>query len=135
MARRKLCRMRALAVLLLVFGPVLSAPAAVGLFTWRRLAGQPDAQIDGWAAAAIAGLVVLGLVWRRGLVRQATMLALMVLWAGWLWMGLTDPSYDWTRVPALHAPDGSERFALLAIVLVYITLYILAEEGGPFRPS
>jgi hypothetical protein len=126
--------MRALAVLLLLFGPVLSAPAAVGLFAWRRLGALPDAPLYGLAAGALTALVVFALVRRRGLARQASLLALMAFWAGWLWMGLTDPGYDWTRVPALHAPDGSERLALLAIVLVYITLYVLAEEGGPSRP-
>ncbi len=63
------------------------------------------------------------------------MLALSVLWAGWLWMALTDHRYDWTRAPALHAPDGTERFTLLLIVLVYLTLYVVAEQTRPRRVS
>jgi hypothetical protein len=127
--------MRALAVLLLVFGPVLSAPAAVALFTWRRLEGRPDAPTYGLVAGAAAGLAVLALVRRRGLLRQATLLGLMVFWAGWLWMGMTDPGYDWSSAPALHTPDGAERCALLLIVLVYISLYVLAEESTPRRTA
>jgi hypothetical protein len=127
--------MRALAVLLLVFGPVLSAPAAVGLWTWRQLQGRPEAQTGAVAAACVAGLVIAGLIRRRGIVRQVVLLAAMSFWAVWLWMGLTDPHWNWTRAPALHAPDGAERCALLLIVLAYITLYVLAEEAGPKRLS
>lgn len=123
--------MRALALLLLFFGPVLTAPTAAGLWTWARFRGEPDAPIYGLAAGAAVGVAVFGLLRRRGLLREVTMLALSVLWAGWLWMALTDRRYDWTRAPALHAPDGAERFTLLLIVLVYLTLYVLAEESRP----
>ena len=125
--------MRALALLILLFGPVLSAPAAVGLWTWRQLRGEHDAPFYGLAAGAAAGLGVFGLLRRRGLRREATFVALSCFWAGWLWFGLTDPSYDGTGAPALHAPDGLERFALLLIVLVYLILCIVAEEARPSR--
>ena len=60
-------------------------------------------------------------------------MALSLFWAGWLWMGLTDRRYDWTGAPTLHALDGMERFALLLIALVYLILYIVAEEARPRR--
>ncbi len=127
--------MRALAVLILLFGPVLSAPVAVGLWTWRLLQGQPHAEAYALAAAAAAALAALALLRRRGLLREVTVLVLSVFWAGWLWFALTDPRYDWTRAPALRMPDSLERLPLLVIVLVYLTLYVLAEETRPRRIS
>ncbi len=127
--------MRALAFLLLLFGPVLAAPAAAGLWIWRSFPGDPDSPAYALAAGAATGLVVFALVRRRSLVRQATMLALTFLWAGWLWMGLTDRRYDWTYVPPMRAPDGAERAILLLIVLAYLTLYVLVEEARPRRVS
>ena len=121
--------MRALALLILLFGPGLVVPAAAGLWTWRAFSSAPDGPIYGLAASAAGGLVVLGLIRRRGLLREVTIVALSCVWAGWLWMGLTDDSYDWTGAPALHAPDGLERFALLLIVLAYLILYVVAEAA------
>jgi len=123
--------MRTLAFLLLLFGPVLSAPAAVGLWTRRLLGGVAHADACALTAGAVAGVAVFALLRRRGLRREVTILALSAFWAGWLWMALTDRGYDWTRAPALHAPDGFERFVLLLMVLVYLTLYVLAEEARP----
>ena len=125
--------MRALALLILLFGPGLAAPAAAGLWTWRAFGSAPDRPVYGLAAGAAAGLVVLGLLRRPGLLREVTILALSAFWAGWLWMGLTDDRYDWTGAPMLHAPDGLERFALILIVLVYLTLYVVAEAARPRR--
>ena len=127
--------MRALALLILLFGPVLSVPAAAGLSTWRVLRGQPYAEAYALAAGAAAALAVLALLRRRGLLREVTVLVLSVFWTGWLWFALTDPRYDWTRAPALRAPDSLERIPLLVIVLVYLTLYVLAEEARPRRIS
>ena len=127
--------MRGLAFLFLLFGPVLSVPAATGLWAWRRLGDQPHALAYGLAAAGGAGLVVMALLWRRGLLREVTMLALSVFWAGWLWFALTDDRYDWTRAPALRMPGSVERMPLLAIVLAYLTLYVLAELKPSARPS
>src|SRR5436305_1754372 len=112
--------MRALALLLLLFGPMLAVPAAAGLWAWDRFRAEPGAPVYGTIAGAAAGLAVFVLIRRRGLLREATILALSIFWTGWLWMALTDRRYDWTRAPALHAPDGLERFALLLIVLVYL---------------
>ena len=120
--------MRGLAFLLLLFGPALSVPAAAGLWTWRRLGVQPHAEAYALAAAGAAGLIELAVLWRPGLLRQATVLALSVFWTGWLWFALTDARYDWTRAPKVHLPDGLERMPLLAIVLGYLTLYALAVQ-------
>ncbi len=125
--------MRALALLFLFFGPVLSAPVGAGLWAWRQFRAEPNAPVYGLAAGAVAGLVIFGLIRRRGLLREVTMLVMSSFWAGWLWMALTDRRYDWTQAPALHAPDGVERFALLLIVLVYLMLYVVAEESWPGR--
>ncbi len=127
--------MRALAFLILLCGPVLSAPAAAGLLTWRLLQGQSNAEAYALAAAVAAGLAVFALVRRRGLLREVTVLALSAFWTGWLWFALTDPHYDWTRAPALRLPDSLERIPILTMMLVYLTLYVLAEESRPRRVS
>jgi hypothetical protein len=127
--------MRALALLLLLFGPVSSAPAAVGLWIWRQLEGRPHAAAYGLAAGAVAGVAVLALLRRRGLLREVTVLALSTFWAAWLWFALTDRGYDWTQAPALRVPSTLERMPLLSLVLVYLTLYALAEQRPPRRLS
>lgn len=121
-------RMRPLTLLLLLFGPVLSLPAAAGLGTWSLVKGQPMAPFHALAATVAAGLLVFALVHRPGLVRQISMLALSAFWAGWLWLALTEKGYDWTRLPELRAFAPLERIALVLIVLVYLVFYIVAEE-------
>lgn len=125
--------MRTLALLILLFGPLLSAPAAAGLWTWARLVGTPYAELYAIAAGVLAALVVAGLVRRRGLVREASICALSIFWAGWLWLAMTDDRYDWTDLPQLRAPDRLGRMAVILIVLVYLMFYVVAEHTRPKR--
>ena len=120
--------MKALAILVLVFGPVMSVPAAVGLWAWRFFSGKPHALDYALGAGAAAGVAMLALLSRRGLVREAAMLAATLFWTCWLWFALTDARYDWTGVPALHVPGSMERIPMLAIALAYLTFYVVAEH-------
>lgn len=123
--------MRWLAWLVLTCGPLLAAPAAVGLWTRARLSGVHDGDIYALAAAA-AGLLAVGLLISvRGLVREVTMLVLSTFWSLWLWLGMTDDGYHWARLPQLRIPDPACRMMILLTILVYLTLYVVAES----RPS
>ncbi len=127
--------MRALAILVLLCGPLLSAPAAVGLWAWSLSAGKPNADAYALGAFAAGGLVVFVLLQRKGLVREMTVLALSIFWTAWLWFGLTQRGYDWSRAPALHLPDRMERIPLLAMALAYLALYVVAEMRPARRVS
>ncbi len=127
--------MRAFALLLLMFGPLLSAPAAAGLWTRAALEGRPYAELYGLGAAVAVLALEAALVRRPGLLREVAIFVLSGFWAGWLWLGLTDKTYDWTRLPTLRTPDGAERIAVMLIVLVYLTIYAVAEHTRPRRIS
>jgi hypothetical protein len=120
--------MRWIAWLLLACGPLLAAPAAAGLWTRARLAGVHGAELYGLSAAAGAMLVEGLLISVRGLVREVTVFMLSGFWAMWLWFGMTDEGYDWTSLPAIHVPDPVGRMMVMLIMLVYLTLYAVAES-------
>jgi len=123
--------MRVVAILLLLFGPLLSAPAAAGLWTraWLGEGGQALASAIG--AGVIAALLVVAMLRRPGLMRQVAVVVLSAFWAGWLWLEMTAKVGDWTRPPPLHAPDGAERAAILLIILAYLMLYTVAAQRRP----
>jgi hypothetical protein len=125
--------MRVFSLLLLLFGPLLSAPAAAGLWTRAWLQDRPDADLYGLGAAAAVVALEAILVRRRGLVREVAILALSSFWAGWLWLALTDKGFDWKQPPAFRTPDSLERIALMLIVLVYLTFYAVAVHTRPQR--
>jgi|WetSurMetagenome_2_1015567.scaffolds.fasta_scaffold54641_2 hypothetical protein len=127
--------MRAFALLLLLFGPLLSAPAAAGLWTRAALEGQPYTDLYAIGAAVAVVALEAALVRRPGLLREIAIFLLSSFWAGWLWLGLTDKTFDWTRPPMLRTPDGTERIALMLIVLVYLTFYAVAEHTRPRQVS
>jgi hypothetical protein len=128
-------RMRALALLLLLFGPVLSAPAAAGLWTWAWVGDQQYGLAYAAGAAGTAALVVAAAIHRQGLLREFAILALSGFWAGWLWLEMTARTCDWLQPPELRAPDGMDRVAITLIVLIYLTLHIVAEQARPRRVS
>jgi hypothetical protein len=130
-------KMRSLSLLLLLFGPVLSLPAAAGLGTWSMLSGQAMAPFHALAATVAAGLLVFVLVRRPGLLREIGMLALSAFWAGWLWLALTEKDYNWTRLPEPRATTAMDRVEIVLIVLVYLMIYVVAEEcrREPRRPT
>jgi hypothetical protein len=127
--------MRAFALLLLLFGPVLSGPAAAGLWTRAALTGQPYAEVCALGTAVVVLALEAVLLRRPGLLREVAVFLLSSFWAGWLWLGLTDKAYDWTQPPGFRTPDSVERVALLLIVLVYLGFYVLAEHTRPRRVS
>jgi hypothetical protein len=120
--------MKWLAWLMLVCGPLLAAPAAAGLWTRAHLASAHGADMYALAVAAGCLLAEALLISFRGPVREATVLALSIAWAFWLWFGMTREGYDWRSLPPVGAPDGAGRMVITLITLVYLTLYVVAES-------
>jgi hypothetical protein len=120
--------MRWIAWLFLICGPLLAAPAAAGLWARARLSGMHGSDLYALAAASAALLAEGILISLRGLVREMTILALSAGWALWLWFGMTQEGYDWFSLPPISAPDGTGRVVITLIMLVYLTLYAVAES-------
>jgi hypothetical protein len=116
--------MRLIARLVLLIGPGLSLPAALAL--WTREAFSNDLCAAGAAAAAI-GLEFL-LLRRRGLLREATVLALSGFWSLWAWLALTDPGYAWTALPAWRAPDSRGLMIVILATIIYLVFYEIADR-------
>ena len=113
----------AVAGLLLLCGPVLAAPVAAGVWTWRALAGPDTALIAGAGAAVVVFGIELACLRRHGLVQQVGVLILSAFWAGWLYLGLSAHGYDWTAPPPLKTPDPAGWMLILAAMLAWLTLY------------
>ena len=99
-----------------------TAALVAGLWAPQAMAASPP------SAAAGAMLAEGLLISVRGLVREVTVFLLSGLWATWLWFGLTDEGYDWTTLPPIHVPDPVGRMMVMLIMLVYLTLYAVAES-------
>ena len=124
--------MRAFARILLLFGPVLSLPVAVGL--WAR-ANMSD---DVYVLAAVSAAVLLeALLFRkRGLTREIAIFLLTGLWVVGMWLALTQVAYDWTSPPLWRPPGEGEWMIIIPAVLVYLILFEIAETvpAGRKRP-
>lgn len=125
--------MRWLAWLVLIFGPLLAVPAAVGLLAREHLAGVDGRELYALAAAAGCVLIEALLISVRGLVREATVLVASLAWAVWLWFGMISEGYDWRSLPHVGAPDGMGRVVITLTVLVYLVLYVVAESARAKR--
>ena len=126
--------MRGLAWLLLLLGPLLSAPVAAGLWTHARLSGVQGADLyAGAALIAVAGVEGL-LLWRRGVLREAAVLALSAFWAGWLWLAMTQVGYDWRALPLWRSLSSADWMVGIVLVLVYLAIYGLADTREERRP-
>ena len=114
--------MRAFARILLLFGPVLSLPLAVGL--WARASLSDDA----YALAAVGGavLVEIWLLRRPGLTREVAVFLLSGLWVVWMWLALTQDTFDWTSPPQWRLPGEGEWMIIIPAVLVYLILFEIA---------
>jgi hypothetical protein len=120
--------MRWLAWAFLVCGPLLAAPAGVALWLRAGLAALHGADfyaLSGAVAVMVAEGLLLSL---RGMVREVTVLASSLLWAVWLWFGMTQTGYDWRSLPSIAAPGALGRMAIILTVLVYLTLFAVAER-------
>ena len=124
--------MRAFARLLLLFGPALSLPAAVALWTRAYVPGDQYM----WAAVGAAVLLEVVLVRKRGLTREVAVFLLTGLWVLWMWLALTQDAYDWTSPPAWRVPGEGEWMIIIPAVLVYLILFEIAETtpAGRKRP-
>jgi hypothetical protein len=121
--------MRGIAWVLLALGPLIAAPAAAGLWTRAHFAGAHGADFYGVAAAG-GVLVIEGLLLSlRGLVRELSVFALSAFWAGWTWLGLTQPGYAWTAPPIWRAPDPRGWMVIIAAMLLALAIYGLADGG------
>jgi hypothetical protein len=121
--------MRGFAWLLLWLGPLASAPAAAGLWLRACLGSVHGADLYAVAGAA-AVLLAEGLILSfRGLAREVAVLAGSGLWAGWLWLGMTQAGYRWTALPDWRAADAFGRIVVVLTVLIYLTLFAAAETG------
>ncbi len=118
----------ALALILLLFGPVLWAPVWAGLRVARWVAGPWQPWLAGLGAFAVAGLVqTLLLVQRSPVLRYPVVALFATAWVGGLWLELTSPRHDWvTTAPTLHMP-GPWAWALIGGgTVIYAGLYLLA---------
>ena len=121
--------MRAFARILLLFGPVLSLPLAVGL--WARAHLSDDAYV----LAAVGGAVLLEtwLFRRRGLMREVAVFLLSGLWVVWMWLALTQDTYDWASPPVWRTPGEGQWMIIIPAVLVYLVLFEIAETASVQR--
>jgi hypothetical protein len=111
----------------LICGPLLAAPAAAGLWTRAVFHSTAGADFYGLAAATAVLLAEALLLSFRGLTRQLTILAASGFWAGWAWLGFLRRGYDWMRAPLWRAPDQRGWMLIIALVLVWLAVYALAE--------
>ena len=121
--------MRAFARILLLFGPVLSLPLAVGL--WARACLSDDAYV--LAAVGAAVLLEIWLFRRRGLTREVAVFLLCGLWVVWMWLALTQDTFDWTSPPLWRLPGEGEWMIIIPAVLVYLLLFEIAETAPAGR--
>ena len=124
--------MRAFARILLLFGPVLSLPVAVGL--WAQAYLSDDLYVLAVVGAAV--LLEVLLVRKRGLLREVAVFLLSGLWVMWMWLALTQETYDWISPPAWRQPGAGEWMVIIMAVLVYLTFFEIAQAGpaGRKRP-
>lgn len=119
-----------LGVLLLVFGPVLWAPA------WAAISAAVQVKAlahNGWLAAAaaiaaalaVAFLQFLLLIQKSPLLRYPAVLLFSLAWVGGLWLKLTAPPHDWLAPPPWHAPGTWAMVAVGVGTVVYAGLYLL----------
>jgi len=119
--------MRGLAWLLLLLGPLLSSPAAAGLWVRARLAGAPSGDLYAVGAVVAVLAVEALLLRRRGTLREAAVLILSAFWAAWLWLGLTQADYDWSGLPLWRTLTRADWMVGIVLVLIYLAFYGLAE--------
>ena len=115
--------MRAFAWFLLLFGPVLSLPAAAGLWAHAHL------QSDDYALAAVAGTLFVEAMAlaKPGLVRDVAVFLLACFWVVCGWLALTQSGYDWSDLPEWRMPNGIGQMAIILAVLAYLMFYEIAK--------
>ncbi len=120
--------MRALALTLLLLGPVLSGPAAAALLARQLLSEAHLSEVYAVSAAAVVLVVEVLLLRRRGLLRQVAVLALSSFWAMWAWQGLTEPHFQWSQLPHWRSPDRGGEMVIIIAIIAYLMLYELADS-------
>jgi hypothetical protein len=124
--------MRVLARLLLLLGPGLALPVAAAVWVRENLSN------DLYVVAAPSVVVVAEglLLWRRGLLREVTVLLLSTFWAVIAWLALTQSHYDWTTLPAWRGPDRVGQMMIILAVIVCLVLYEAADlRRASSRPA
>ena len=114
--------MRAFALFLLLFGPVLSLPVTAGLWAHEHLRG------DDYVLAVVAGALILEALTlgKQGWTREVSFVLLSALWVGWMWLALTQTDYDWSGLPAWRMPNPIGQMVIILAMLVYLMLYEVA---------
>ncbi len=113
--------MRWVAMLMLFLGPLLAAPAAAALWIRGELQG-----LAAFLAVIAAEAMVMA---RPGVLRQAVLFGLSVLWCAWLWLALTRPGYDWSSPPPWSSLTRRDLFPIGIGTLVYLAFASVAEEA------